>query len=148
MKDLIDWVENGIEPLGTDYEYVDGRVILPATVAERGGIQPIASVTANGGERAEVAVGEPVTLRVHAEVHPKAGTIVDVAWDFDGSGTFPFRHEEVDGTSRDLTLTTTHDYDRPGTYFVTARVESHRDGDVHAQLRRIEALGQARVVVT
>jgi hypothetical protein len=148
LQDLVDWVEKGIEPLGTNYTYENGRVSLPPTVAERGGIQPIAQVTANGGVRAEVGINEPVTLEVRAEVHPKAGTIVSVVWDFDGAGTYPFHHEEVDGTSSDVTLQTTHAYERPGTYFVTARVESHRTGDVTSTRNRIETLGQARVVVS
>jgi hypothetical protein len=42
---------------------------------------------------------------------------------------------------------TTHAFDRPGTYFVTAMVESHRQGDVHATSRRIPNLAAARVVV-
>jgi hypothetical protein len=148
LQDLVDWVERGIEPLGTSYRFEDGRIILPATVAERGGIQPIARVRANGEIRADVKVGEPVEMEVHAEVHPKAGTLVSVRWDFDGSGTYPFGHDEVDGTSSEVDLRTSHTYDRPGMYFATARVESHRDGDLSASERRIETLGQARVVVS
>lgn len=148
LQDLVDWVERGIEPLATEYSFEDGRITLPPTVAERGGIQPIARVSANGGTRADVRAGEPVELQVQAEVHPQAGTIISVRWDFDGSGTYPFAHQEVDGSSSSLTLTTAHAYESPGTYFVTARVESHRDGDLTATERRIETLGQARVVVT
>jgi hypothetical protein len=147
LQDLVDWVERGVEPLGTNYTYADGRVTLPPTAAERGGIQPIATASANGGVRAEVGVGEAVELEVHAEVHPKAGTIISVRWDFDGSGTYPFTHDEVDGSSSSLTLNTSHAYERPGTYFVTALVESHRMGDVSAVHGRMETLGQARVVV-
>ena len=44
--------------------------------------------------------------------------------------------------------TTTHAWERPGTYFVTALVESHRDGKVDADSRRIPNLASARVVVT
>ncbi len=127
--------------------YEDGRVTLPTGAAERGGIQPVASVTANGAVRAEVDAGDTVTLEVHAEVPPEAGTIVDVEWDFDGSGTYPYRHEGVDGTATALTLSTIHTYDRPGTFFATARVTSHRTGDVDATLCRIETIAQSRVVV-
>lgn len=147
MRDLVAWVEDGIAPAGTSYTYRDGRVLLPPTAAERGGIQPIATVTANGDEGAQVAVGDAVRLEAHAEVNPAAGTIVSVHWDWDGSGAYPYRQPDVDGTAASLTATTTHTYDRPGTYFVTARVESHRDGDVRAERCRIETLGQARVVV-
>jgi hypothetical protein len=148
LKDLVAWVEDGVEPLGTNYTFQDGRVSLPPTAAERGGIQPIATVTANGGIRADVRAGDSVTLEVHAEVHPEAGRLISVKWDFDGSGAYPFQQPGVDGSSADLTLTTTHRYDSPGTYFATALVESHRDGDVNATDCRNETLGQARIVVS
>jgi hypothetical protein len=146
LTDLIAWVEQAVEPVGTNYSYENGTLTLPPTAAERGGIQPVARVTANGAARAEVAVGESTTLQVQATVPPKAGTIISVEWDFDGSGNFPFHHD-VDGSASELTLSTTHAYDRPGTYFVTARVEAHRDGDINAQFCRIQTIGQARVVV-
>jgi hypothetical protein len=148
LADLVDWVENGTEPAGTSYTYRDGRISLPADATERGGIQPVATATANGGSRAEIGVGAPVTLEVRAEVPPGAGTIIAVEWDFDGSGSFPFRHDKVDGTATELTLSTTHSYDEPGTYFATARVSSHRQGDVEATSRRIPTLAQVRLVVS
>jgi PKD domain len=147
LMDLIDWVEHGIEPVGTNYEYAEGRVTLPASAVERSGIQPVVRVSANGRVRADVTVGEPVELVVHAQVPPGAGTVVSVEWDFDGRGAFPFRHDEVDGSAAEVTLRTTHAYERPGTYFVTARVKSHRDGDVEATSRCIPNVAQARVVV-
>jgi Tannase and feruloyl esterase len=147
LVDLIDWVEKGIAPAATAYSYDDGKVSLPPTAAERGGIQPVVSVSANGGSRAEIVAGETVTLEVRAEVPPKAGTIVGVEWDFDGSGTYPFRHDGVDGTAATISLSKDHQYGRPGVYFATARVYSHRDGDVEATSRRIPNVAQARVVV-
>jgi len=148
LMDLVDWVEHGVDPAGTNYTFENGRVTLPTNAAERGGIQPVALATANGAVRAEVRTGDPVTLAVHAEAPPGAGTIVHVEWDFDGSGTYPFRHEGVDGTTNELTLETTHNYDRPGTFFATVRVTAHRTGDVRAELCRIETLAQVRVVVS
>ncbi|MHB8463967.1 MAG: PKD domain-containing protein [Acidimicrobiales bacterium] len=148
LVDLIGWVERGVSPAATSYEYRDGKVTLPPTAAERGGIQPVVSVSANGDVRAEVRTGEPVTLEVRAEAPPGAGTVVDVEWDFEGTGAYEYRHEEVDGTASAVKLATTHTYDRPGNYFVTARVHSHRDGDVRATTRRIPNLAQARVIVT
>jgi hypothetical protein len=147
LADLALWVEKGVEPAGSNFDYLDGKVTLPQTAAERGGIQPVVTVTADGGSRTEVKVGEDVVLEVHAEVPPGAGTIVAVKWDFDGSGGFPFT-QEVDGSQAAVTLSTTHAYDRPGTFFATALVESHREGDVRATARRIPNLASARVVVS
>jgi hypothetical protein len=147
MIDLIDWVENGIEPSGTNYVFSDGRVLLPSTAAERGGIQPVATATANGAARAEVAVGEPVTLSATATVPPGAGSIIAIEWDFDGTGTYPVRELSVDGTATELSVSTTHAYSAPGTYFATVRVTSHRHGELDAELCRIETIAQARTVV-
>jgi hypothetical protein len=148
LADLAAWVEEGVAPASTAYTYRDGKVTLPATAGDRGGIQPVVAVTANGVACAQVGVGETVNLEVHAEVPEGAGTIIAVQWDFDGSGTFGKAHDEVDGSTREVKLSTTHSYDAPGTYFATALVHSHRDGDVAATARRIPNLDQVRVVVS
>ena len=41
-----------------DIRLPDGKVTLRPGAAERGGIQPVVSVTANGAQRAEVGVGD------------------------------------------------------------------------------------------
>ena len=71
-----------------------------------------------------------------------------MAWDFDGDGTYPFHHDDVDGSAREVKLSLTHAYDQPGTYFAAVLVSSHRDGDVKATSRRIPIVARARVVVT
>src|ERR1700728_592023 len=147
LFNLTRWVEEGVAPASTTYEYVDGQVQLPASADERQGVQPVVHVTANGGDGAGVAVGEPVTWEVRAEAPPAGGTIISVQWDFDSQGPFPFSHE-VDGTAKEVVLTTTHTYDKPGTYFATAAVASHREGDVAAVNRRLQNLAAARVVVS
>jgi hypothetical protein len=148
LHDLVVWVEQGIRPSETTYSLQPGQKIdLPPTAAERGGIQPVVQAAANGGARAEVKVGEAVTLTVDAEVPPGAGTVVSIEWDFDGTASWPFRHTEIDGTQSKVSLSTTHAYDRPGTYFPAARVTSHREGDLNATSRLVQNLGRARVVV-
>ena len=91
--------------------------------------------------RAEVAVGEDVTLTVHAEV-PRAPA-PSSAWR--GTSTDPAPSPSTSTARRhgdELTLTTTHSLHHAGTYFVTALVESHRDGDVEQQ-RRIPNVASA-----
>ena len=71
LRDVAAWVENGVAPpASTDYVVVDGQVQVPPTAAERKGIQPVVTLTANGGERADVRVGEPVTFSAGIEVPP------------------------------------------------------------------------------
>lgn len=148
LNDLIQWVEKGKEPAATNATYEDGKVVLPPTAAARGGIQPAVKASANGASRAEAKVGQSVTLTVEAEVPPGAGTLIALEWDFDGTGTFPFRHAEIDGRSAKATLSATHVFDRPGTYFPAVRAVAHREGDVKATARRIDNLGRVRVVVS
>lgn len=146
LADLCDWVEQSNYPSPTEYEFIDGRVILPNTAKQRGGIQPVVSISANDSLRAEINAGETVTLTVTAEVPPNAGTIIDIEWDFDSTGQFGER-SPVDGTQSKATLSTTHTYKEPGTYFATVRVSSHREGDLNADSRRVTNLASARVVV-
>ena len=92
-------------------------------------------------------VGEAVTCTVEAHTPPNSGTIIGITWDFDGTGAFP-ASEELDGTQESVRVSTSHAYQAPGTYFVSALVESHRDGEVGATSRRIPNLAAARVVVS
>jgi hypothetical protein len=90
LRDLSAWVERGVTPpSNTRYEVVDGQVVVPATAAERGGIQPVISLKANGGERADVAVGETVSFRAEIGVPTNTGKVVSAQWDFEGDAAFP-----------------------------------------------------------
>jgi hypothetical protein len=71
-----------------------------------------------------------------------------VQWDFDGAGSFAFSYDDVDGSAREVKLSTRHGYDAPGAYFATALVHSHRAGDVAATSCRVPTLGQVRIVVS
>jgi hypothetical protein len=148
VRDLIDWVEIGKEPPASSTYSVgpDLAVTVPAD-ATRGGLQPVAAATANGGVRAEVSVGEEVSFEVNAATPPGTGTIIAVAWDWDGTGAFAFHHGEVDGRADKVRLSVSHCYDEPGTYMATARVTSHRQGDLNAAVRRCDNLTRVRVVV-
>ena len=150
LRDLMEWVENGTEPPAeTGYTLdADQRLTLAPAAAERGGVQPVVHASANGSVRADVAVGEPVTLAVEADAPAGGGTIIGVEWDFDGTGAFPFSPDGVDGSRASVRLETTHAFDTPGTYYPSVRVTAHRDGDVDAAHCRLVNLGRVRVVVS
>ena len=98
LRDVVAWVENGLAPpASTSYRVADGQVIVPSGASDRMGIQPTIEVTANGRERAEVAVGEPVEFAATIEVPRGTGTVVSVEWDFDGSGEYVHREQGLDG---------------------------------------------------
>lgn len=162
MRDLSRWVEEGTPPpASTQYSVVDSQVIVPPTATERRGIQPVVSLKANGGERAEVAVNQPVSFVATVEVPPGAGTLVETEWDYESRGTFPVANP-LPGLTPDpgagniggvnlppntVTLEGTHSYSEPGTYFAVVRVTSQREGDPETPHARIQNLARVRVVV-
>jgi len=150
LRDVAAWAERGAAPpSSTCYELVDGQIVVPSTAADREGIQPVVTLTANGGERAEVAVGEVVEFSALVEVPVGAGTVVAAEWDFEGVGDFPevtpFGNEESSYASK--TLTTSYAFSAPGTYFPALRVTSHRRGEQDDPHGRVQNLGRVRVVV-
>ena len=152
LHDVSAWVEKGVPPPpGTNYRIVDGQVVAPPTAAERKGIQPVVTVKANGGARAEVGAGKPVTLTAVIEVPPNTGKVVSAAWDFEGDGTFSNIEEITRSNSNDsgsqVTLKITHVFSKPGTYFPALLATSQREGDPASPFTRVPNLGKARVVV-
>ena len=165
LRDLSAWVEKGIDPAATtNYKIVDGQVVIPATANERRGIQPVVVVRANGGKRADVKVGQPVTFTAEVEVPANKGKVVAAAWnfegltkeiepaagwDFAGSDIFPVagKFTPSDKTGSRVTLRTTYTFSKPGTYFPTLRVASQRTGDAKTPYTRIQNLDRVRVVV-
>ena len=108
------------------------QVILPATAAERGGIQP---VVIGHGQRC--ARGRGRGRRVGAVPGRRRGA---AGRRHDRLGRMGLRRHGVPSRSAttstaptpSVSLTTSHTYDTPGTYFVTARVQSNREGDAQA----------------
>jgi hypothetical protein len=149
VKDLIAWVEYGEAPLpGDTYVYEDGALKLAESAHDRRGLQPVVAARANGSPRADVRVGETVTLDAEIETPPGAGRITRIEWDPEGSGEFTLVDPGVDGTAARLTSTVAHAYGAPGTYFPAVRVSAHRDGETEAALYQVRNLGRSRVVVS
>jgi hypothetical protein len=148
LRDLADWVEKDLAPPpGTSYEVIDGQVFVPPTARVRQGIQPVVNLTANGGVRAEVAAGETVHFCGVAEVPPGAGTVVAAEWDFEGAGDYPVTDAGIHGDRSHVTVSSTHIFTEPGTYFPALRISSQRQGDPDTPHTRIQNLGRVRVVV-
>jgi hypothetical protein len=147
LRDLSAWVEQGVAPPeSTSYEVHDSQVIVPRAAASRKGVQPVVELTVDGGERADVGVGQPVSFSATIEVPPGTGDVVDAEWDFDGAGLYPER-ATLARPAPSVRLEATHAYDRPGTYFAALRATSQRDGDADTPHTRIQNLARVRVVV-
>jgi hypothetical protein len=148
LRDLVAWVERGeAAPASTTYEVRDGQVFVPAAASERKGVQPTVEVTANGRERADVAVGEEVHFAALVEAPAGTGTVVSADWDFDGSGEFAVSSSVLDGSCSRLRVTATHTFTEPGTYFPALWVRTQRNSNTRKPHARIENLGRVRVVV-
>jgi hypothetical protein len=155
LRDLSAWVERGVTPpSGTRYEVTDAQVVIASTAAARRGIQPVVTLMANGGVRADVSVGQPVKFTAMVEAPEGSGFIVAAEWDFAAGpqpvpgedGRFQLSERIVPG--RQINLDRTHTFDKPGVYYPALRVHSHRDGDAEARYARVANLGRVRVVVS
>jgi hypothetical protein len=126
LSDVVDWVERGVEPAAdTSYRYEQGQLELPASATDRHGVQPVVVAAANGGTRAEVGVGDEVTLEARIDLPPGGGVITSVDWDFDGSGHFG-NEQVIEPGHTQLRVSTTHRFDEPGTYFPCVYVVARR----------------------
>ena len=148
LRDLSAWVEKGVAPpLSTSFTVKDGQVHVPSSAAARKGIQPTVDLKVNGGTRAEVAVGQPVSFTATIETPPGTGFVVAADWDFDGTGEYPTAGQLSDHKSKQVTVTASHTYTRPGVYFAAIRAASQRQGDAATRYARPQNLGRVRVVV-
>jgi hypothetical protein len=147
LIDLAAWVEKGTPPpASTSYRIVKGQVVVPPTAAERHGIQPVVTLRVDGGRRIEVKAGQPVSFTGAIAVPPGAGSVVAAEWDFDGNGSFADKAAVEQGQTR-VSLSATHRFARPGTYFVGLRGYSQRQGKAATLYTRVRNLDRVRVVV-
>lgn len=148
LRDLSAWVEKGTPPpANTGYKVVDGQIVTPATAEARHGVQAVVDLTANGSARADVQPGQKVNLAATITVPPGTSKVVWAKWDLDGSGKFATAAALPARPAATVTTRTSVSFAKPGTYFVTLKIESERTGDVASPYARIQNLARARVVV-
>jgi hypothetical protein len=104
----------------------------------------VVSLTVNGGLRADAATGDQLTFRAVAEVPEGTGVIIEVAWDFDGSGRFA-EAEPVPPGAR-VVVERRRSFAEAGTHFPAVRVVAQRDGNPTNPFARLQNLARVRVV--
>ena len=119
---------------------------MPAHAAQRGGIQPVVTLKANGLERAQIGVGQSVTFLAQISVPPNTGKVVAAEWDFLGAGDYPVAGQ-IATPRPSVTVEATYSYSKPGTYFAVLRATSQREGDSQTPYARVQNLARVRVVV-
>lgn len=151
LLQLADWVEHGVEPAkDTEYRLEDGQVIVSDTSTSRGGVQPVVTLTANGGDAAHVEVGESVEVRVVARAQSGSadrGMPLLYRCDWELDGTERFGVTDCQEPSETLDMTRTCSFDEPGTYFVAAYVSAQRNRFAGTECNRINNVARARIVV-
>lgn len=140
LRDLARWVEQGVHPHETAYRIVDTQVVLPASAAERGGVQPVIAL------EAQARPGGAFELTATIEAPPGAGHIVGAEWDLDGSGTFA--EAESFAPAERIALRRSYAPAGPGTHFAVLRATLQRDGDAATPYGRVQNLARVRIVVS
>lgn len=148
LRDLVLWVEKGVAPPpSTRYKVRDGQVVLPATSAERKGIQPLVSLRVNNDLRVDARVGEELTFRGEADVPSGAGVLVAAEWDFEGEGDYPVKSAAA-APAEHLVIEERYTFSKAGTYFPVLKVAASRDGRDDSPYARPENIARVRVVVS
>ena len=165
LLDLSDWVERGIEPAkSTSYTISDGQVILPQSAAQRNGIQPVVTLTANGEKATVVKINEPVSFIAEVEIPSGMGKLTHAAWNFEGlpddsgesngwsfsnSPVFPVMadFDRENQSDEKVLICGSYQFSEPGIYFPTLRVAAQRNGNPETPFTQIQHLDRVRVVV-
>ena len=147
LRDVSAWAEKGtVPPQSTRYRVVDSQVQLPASATERRGIQPVVNLQAGHDDRVGARAGRPVTLTGHVQAPPRAGSIVELAWDLRGDGAFESR--TLKRPSQSVRVAKTVTFTKPGTYYVALRAtEQRKAANASSPFARVQNLDRVRVVV-
>ena len=127
LRDLADWVENGVEPpRNSQYSVEDSQIKVPYEADKRGGIQPVVHLCANQDERrVEVKSNQSIPFRAVAKVPTEQGCIVQISWDYEGVGNW--QSVTVEKAESYTEIYSNYTYSEPGTYFPAIRVGSSRE---------------------
>jgi hypothetical protein len=147
LRDLSQWVEKGVRPSDTKYTVIASQVLVPQTAGERGGIQATVELKANGSALAKVRTNESVAFSATVDVPSGAGHVLAAEWDFEGVGNYCIV-EQINRPQPIVSISSTHAYDKPGTYYAVLRATSQRNADAQTPYGRIQNIARVRVVVS
>jgi hypothetical protein len=147
------WVEEGIEPPAeTVVSIRPGVIEFPATAAERKGLQPAVTATANGSTKIVVPLGTTVLL--DGVAGSPIGRISKYEWDFQGNNSYDCDSDPSTALptcapgftpAAEVRTPAAFTYATPGTYLPTVRV--HDDTDNPGPEDGLENLARVVVVV-
>ncbi|HWX18802.1 MAG TPA: hypothetical protein VN578_02740 [Candidatus Binatia bacterium] len=150
LLDLAAWAEHGVVPMPSTHYSRDAmnQIVLPKSASQRGGHQPVVELTANGSDRAQTGVNQPVTLVAKIDMPPGAGKVVDYDW-YLGMPDSKYEPaiklanpEQTAQATREVT------FPAPGEYAITFRVRGERNGRAAAESTTLlENIARVQIVV-
>ncbi len=147
LLDVSAWVEKGVRPLQTTaYTVENNQVKVPEHAKERRGIQPVVSVTVNGGKKAYVAEKESVSVHIEVENPDGAGAVTELVLyksDEEKKPQVLSFERTAYGAVADLEVV----YEKAGTYFVCAKASLNREGSTADIFTQVKNMDRARIVV-
>ncbi len=153
LLDVAAWCEKDIEPLATtNYQFVEGQIVVPEHASERGGMQPVVRATvrteeSDSQEVVQVAVGQLVHFSVVIELIPEAGKVTKVAWDYEKTNVWDGDETITVLSEGSYLVETTHSFTKPGVYFPCVKVQSNRYGDINDIFTQCKNLARVKVIV-
>lgn len=150
VLDLVAWAELGVTPKPSSRYTIDpmNQIIQPFDAVDRKGLQPVIHLAANGGDRAEAGILQPVTLSATIEMPPTTGKIVQYSWTIERQGvpaiTEPATVLLIPNSK--VTLTRTMTFPGPGEYVVSLNAIGDRNG-ASGTSTPMQNLDRVRVIV-
>ena len=92
-------------------------------------------------------MGQAVTFNAQIDMPPNRGPVVAADWDFEGTGAYADAGTLSTAGAPSVTVTATHAYTCPGTYFAPIRASSNRDGDNATPFARVQNLRPPRTAL-
>lgn len=149
LLDVAAWVEKGIQPAAsTEYTFRDGQIEIPESAAERKGLQPVVDAYANGSKCVKVKVNETVRFDAVIEVPAGTGKVTAAAWDYENTNDFSgLEALKTERNGERATVSASHAFKNPGTYFPVIKVQSSRTGSLEDIFVQCKNLDRVRVIV-
>ena len=150
VLDLVDWAEKGITPKPSSSYTIDpmNQIVQPVNAVDRKGLQPVIHLAANGGDRAEVGLLQPVNLSATIEMPPTTGKVLQYNWTIERQGV-PAINEPATvlaTPNEKITVSRPMTFAVPGEYVISLNTTGDRNGTAGTSTP-LQNLDRVRVVV-
>jgi hypothetical protein len=162
VLDLVAWAEQGTPPKPSSRFTIDPttQIVQPLEAVDRKGLQPVVNLTANGGDRAEVGILQPVNLSATITMPPDTGKIFQYNWSILPANLFSYGTSlnqpgavainepatVLSAPQDQVVVNRTMTFETPGEYLVSLTANGDRNGTAGTPTE-VKNLDRIRVVV-